>query len=185
MKKIEVVLTGTGEGLLMHSAAAMTEQKPTKNPGKVYDNKKEAEKVAYRNAKGQLYIPSRCLKACILNAASWYKFGKRSAKQIIAGCTTIEPREMVLTHKKKPIKKYEIDTRPVVIQQSRIIRARPLIKDWEIKFDLIYNEKMIGNPKILFDILEEAGMRVGILDNRPGKSYGENGQFKVKKFLPK
>ena len=187
MKKIEVELEGTGEGLLMHSAQNMVQKDITKNPTRQYDIKKDAEEVAYRNSNGELYIPSRCLKACILNASSWYKFGKKSAKPIIAGCTRILPfsgDEIVLTDlKNKVLKEYKVDTRPVIIQRARIIRARPLIKDWKIKFYIMYNEQMIGNTQIIQQILEEAGQRIGLLDNRPQR-YGENGTFKLNKFLP-
>lgn len=184
MKKIKVELSGTGEGLLMHSCKEMEEPKAKKNPTKVYDAKVDAEKAAYRNKDGFLYIPSRCLKACIINAASWYKFGKKSAKPIIAGCSRIEQTEIILLDNKgKPIVEYEIDKRPVVVQQSRIIRARPIIKEWKVKFDLVYDDRMIGDVELLNQILEEAGQRVGLLDNRPAK-FGENGCFVVSKFAP-
>lgn len=185
MKKIEIVLESTGQGLLMHSAQGMIDEPSgaKKNPTKVYDNKEEAEKVAYRNKKKELYVPARCIKAALLNAAAWYKFGKKSAKQILAGCTRIEPGDIVLTNGNgKVLKKYEIDLRPVVVQRARILRARPLIEDWQLSFTLIYNEKMIGNPDQIREMFEEAGQRIGLLDNRPQK-YGENGTFRVKKFL--
>ena len=185
MKEIEVELKGIGEGLLMHSAAGMTQQKPTKNPAKAYNAEDDAEAVAYRNDKKELYIPARCIKACILNAASWYKFGKNSAKPIIAGCTRLDQSEIVLLDGKgKAIKEYDIDLRPVVVQRARIIRARPLIKEWRVKFKIVYNESIIADTSIIQSILEEAGQRVGLLDNRPQK-YGENGTFAVIKFLPK
>lgn len=183
MKNIEIEIVGTTP-LLMHSAHSMIQQMATKNPAKNYDPKEDAEKVAYRNKKGELIVPSRCLKACILNASSWYKFGKRGAKPIVAGCTRIEPIEIILTDfKDKPLKKYEIDLRPVVVQRSRIIRARPVIEEWKLKFTVIYNEQLIGNIDIIRQIIEEAGQRVGLLDNRP-QTYGENGTFEIKKFAP-
>lgn len=186
MKKIDIELEGTGEGLLMHSAQNMGEPKTTKNPAKQYDPKIDAEKVAYRNDKGNLVIPARCLKACILNGASWHKFGRKSAKPIIAGCSRIEPSNIELLDPKtgKSLSDYKIDKRPVVVQRARIIRARPLIEKWVIKFTIVYNEVIIGKPDLLREILEEAGQRVGLLDNRPQR-YGENGTFKVNKFMPK
>lgn len=185
MKKIGVVLRSTGEGLLMHSAKGMMQPTVTKNPAKKYDTKEEAEKAAYRNNKNELIIPSRCIKAAILNAASWYKFGKKSAKPILAGCTRIEPSEIVLRDfKGKILKKYEIDLRPVVIQKSRIIRSRPLIKEWKAEFDIVYDNTVIEDTGIIAKIVEEAGKRIGLLDNRPAR-YGENGTFEVEKFLPK
>jgi hypothetical protein len=183
MRKINVVLEGTGEGLLMHSAQGMEQQTAKKNPAKKYDPKEDAEKVAYRTKEGYLMIPGRCIKAAILNAAAWYKFGKTSAKQIIAGCTRIEPLQVVIKDSKgKQLKDYVIDMRPVVVQRSRIIRARPKIEDWQIEFEIIYNDELIGEIDIIRKILEEAGQRIGLLDNRPQK-YGENGTFRVKKFL--
>jgi len=181
MKKIEVEIEGTSP-LLMHSCENMMQQTATKNPAKNYDPKVDAENVAYRNKAGSLIVPSRCLKAAILNAASWYKFGKKSAKQIIAGCTRVEPYDIVLTDKKgKTLKDYDIDMRPVVVQRSRIIRSRPRLDEWRLKFDIIYNDEIIGDTKIIKAIIEEAGQRIGILDNRPQK-YGENGTFQVVSF---
>ena len=119
MKRIEIELKGTGEGLLMHSAQNMEQQSVKKNPAKQYDPIEDAEKVAYRNDKNELYVPSRCIKACILNAGAWLKVGKKSLKPILAGCTRIEPSEVVLLDEKdKPYKKYEIDRRPVVVVRA-------------------------------------------------------------------
>lgn len=186
MKDINVEIQSTGEGLLMHSAQAMAQQSTKKNPAKQYDPKEDAEKVAYRNDKGELYVPARCIKATILNAAAWLKIGKKSLKPIIAGCTVISPTQVLLRDSKgKAIKEYEIDLRPVVVQRARIMRARPLIKQWRMKFKITYNDSIIGSEiaQKLQQVLEDAGQRIGLLDNRPQK-YGENGTFQVLKFLP-
>jgi len=178
MKTIKCEIQGVTP-LLMHSCESMIEQKqnkPTKNPSKQYDDKEEAKKAEYRNKAGKLYVPSRCLKACILNASSWFKFGKKSAKPIIAGCTTITPMELILDKQE-----YEIDRRPVVVNKGRIIRCRPRFDNWKLKFEIVYNEVMIQNSDIIKEIIIEAGQRVGLLDNRPQK-YGENGCFKLTKF---
>ena len=175
MKTINVEITGTSS-LLMHSAENMEFNPVKKNPTKEYDKKKEAEKVAYRKRNKELYVPSRCLKACFINGASWVKFGKQSAKPIIAGCTRIEPIEIGLN-----TKKYEIDLRPVVIQNNRILRARPRLDKWKLNFKLIYNDEIIRDTNTLKEILKEAGQRVGLLDNRPQK-YGENGTFEITKW---
>lgn len=185
-KTIEVEIEGTN-ALLMHSPQIMLEEdnSPKKNPAKQYDHKAYAEKVAYRTKKGELFIPARCMKASIVNASSWMKFGKKSAKPIIAGSSRIEQEEIILLDgKNKPIRDYEIDLRTVVIQQSRIVRARPKINVWKAKFNIVYNSKLIGEPKIFLEVLEEAGTRIGLMDNRPQR-YGEYGTFKVNKFLPR
>ncbi len=178
MKKISVEIVSTAP-LLMHSAEKMESQGMAKNPAKLYDHKAYAERVAYRKKSGELYIPSRAIKRCMINAAGFHRFGKQSAKKIIGGCVKIEPEEVGLG-----TKKYVIDKRPVVIQgRDRIIRARPRLDEWKTKFDIVYDDEVIKEPGVIFKILEDAGKRVGLLDNRPDK-YGENGTFSIKRFSP-
>ena len=170
--------------LLMNSVKNLAEGVSEKK--KTYDNKEEAEKVAYRNKAGYLMVPSRCLKASMLGAAAFYKVGRSTMKPIIAGCMTIEPFEIeLLNSKDKKLKDYEIDLRPVVVNRGqRIMRARPCIEDWKLKFTLVYIEtpEQKVEADIFRRILEKAGRSTGILDNRPQK-YGENGTFRVAKFL--
>jgi len=184
MKTIKVVLKGTGEGLLMHSAHNLDTSKTTKNPTKQYDKDEEAEKVAYRTDKGYLYLPARNLKRCMLGASSWFKIGRISMKQLIAGCVMLEPREIIFTnHKGKKLKNYEIDSRPVVVNRARIMRHRPLLSEWKVEFDLIYNDAVIPTNKVdvLKNILIEGGQRIGLCDHRP-QTYGENGTYEVVEF---
>jgi hypothetical protein len=182
MKRIEVKIQGVGEGLLMNSPHNMMEESESRKKTKKYIDKEEAEKVAYRNDEKELIIPKRCVKACFLNGASFWKIKRKAAKPIIAGCTTIEEKEIVLTNTKgKAIMDYTIDKRSVVVQRARIIRARPLIENWNATFHIIYDDTIIDDINVLKEILEESGKRVGLLDNRPAK-YGENGRFKVVEF---
>lgn len=175
MKIVDVEIKGISP-LLMHSCSGMEDKEFTEGLKRM-SKEDYAEKVAYRMNTGNLMIPSRCLKACLINASSWYKFGRRSAKQVIAGCVQVRPLELDLG-----VKDFEIDVRPVVIQGSgRILRARPMLRDWKVKFELHYNESVISDEDTLKTILEDAGLRIGLLDNRPQK-YGENGCFIVTKF---
>lgn len=178
MKRIQVELEGVSP-LLMNSPKAMFEEKRITMKTKKYDNVEQAEKVAYRDKKGMLYVPSEAIKGSMINAASYKKVGKFSLKPIIASAVRIEPLEISLG-----TKDYEIDLRTVVIQRKdRVIKARPKIEDWKIKFTVVYNEEMISDPNIIRECLKEAGERVGILDFRPQK-MGSFGMFKVTKFTP-
>lgn len=175
MKTIEVTITGTTP-LLMNSPKSMIEPPTTPvvvTTGAGRDPKVEAEKVAYRMENGELYVPSEAIKGTIVNAASYKKIGKYSAKPIISGGVFITPNEIPLG-----TKDYKIDIRTVVIRGSRVVKARPKLEPWKLKFNIIYNEALIGNPSIIKLILEEAGMRVGILDFRPIKN-GAFGMFTV------
>jgi hypothetical protein len=177
-KKLLVELKGTTP-LLMHSAAAMEAQKPKTNPSKVYDAEKDAEAAAYRNEDGYLYVPARCIKAAIIGASSWYKVGKSAMKPIVASCTRIEPEQVILIDDNgRKLKDYTIDKRSVVVKDSRIIRARPRLDKWKLKFEIVYNEEILPDPEVLKKIIGEAGVRFGLLDNRP-QTYGENGTFEI------
>lgn len=176
MKTINVELKG--DALLMHSPKAMLEpQKKTREKMKVYDPEIEAEKGAYRTSKGELYVPAEALKASILRATLFRKAeGKKiSLKPLVAAGVLIQPLQIILNKQK-----YEIDLRTVVIQRQRIVRARPLINDWAIKFNIIYDENLISSD-VIQTCLEDAGLRIGLLDFRPEKG-GSFGTFKITKF---
>ena len=143
---------------------------------KSYDLVKMAEKLAYKKESGELYIPSTAIKGSIINASSFKKIGKYSAKPLIAGGVFIIEQEIGLG-----VKKYDLDTRTVVIKKSRVVKSRPTLKDWKVAFELQYNENLIGNSEIIKQLLVEAGQRVGLLDFRPQKN-GSFGMFEVTKW---
>lgn len=179
MKTIAVTIEGMTP-ILMNKISLETQKQiadKSRKITKTYPVEEEAEQRAYRMKSGELCIPANCLKAAILNAAGWYKFNNRSAKQIIAGATRLEPFEIGLG-----TKKYEIDLRTVVIasgsKRNRVVRARPRIDEWKLNFKIIYNETIISYPKLLKEIVSEAGLRSGLLDNRP-QYFGDNGTFKI------
>lgn len=183
MKKIKVLIEGETP-LLMNSPKAMVDNygKKIRKTTENYDPKEEAEKVCYRTAKRTLFIPKEAIKGALINASSFKKIGRYSAKPIIASAVRIIPDEIEILDKRgKPIKKYDIDMRTVVIQRARVVKSRPKIEDWKAEFYFTYNEKMIGDTDIIKTILTEAGERVGILDFRP-MNKGEFGCFKITKW---
>lgn len=175
MKEIEVEIEGITP-LLMNSPKAMLEPEPEiKQAKKKYIPEEEAEKVAYRNAQGKLFVPSTAIKGSMVNAAAYKKAGKYTLRPLIAGGVRIKGFEIILD-----TQEYEIDARTVVIQRNRVLKWRPRINKWKLKFVLIYNDKLLS-PNPIQTCLIEAGERVGILDFRPQK-LGEFGMFKVTKF---
>ena len=178
MKRIEIEIEGVTP-LLMNSPKGMLEpQDAVTLKTKKRDPIIEAEKVAYRTNKGELYVPAAAVKGSMIKASAQMRSGKFSVGPLIAGGVRIEPFEILLG-----IKKYEIDLRTVVVQRSRIVKARPRIDKWKIKFDLIYDENLLPDTDALRKILEDAGSRVGILDFSP-RCKGEMGCFRVTKFMP-
>jgi len=177
MKEINVTIKGNTP-LLMNKYNMESGRQIGRRITKNYDPEEEAEKSAYWSSgkKRELVILSQHIYASMLNASSFHKVGKRSAKSILAGSIRIEPIEISLG-----TDKYEIDTRPVVIQRNRVLKSRAMLKEWQASFKIIYNEKMIANPVIIKEILEEAGQRIGLLDFRPQKG-GPFGTFEIIKF---
>ncbi len=54
---------------------------------------------------------------------------------------------------------------------------RPMLKDWEISFDVVFDEMEIA-PSIMKELFDIAGRIVGIGDWRPAKK-GPYGKFQV------
>lgn len=175
MKRIEVEIEGITP-LLMNSPKAMLNPQPAvKQARKKYDPKEEAEKVAYRNSKGKLFVPRAAIKGALINGGNYKKFGKFAAKPLLAGGVRIKETEIILDNQK-----YEIDARTVVIKKQRVVKWRPRINNWKLNFVLIYNDVTVPAEGIKM-CLEGAGEKVGLLDFRPQK-LGEFGMFKVNKF---
>lgn len=59
-----------------------------------------------------------------------------------------------------------VDCRSVRIQSSRVMRTRPIFRDWALKFDLHFNEELL-NPADIRQILDIFGDQVGLSDFRP------------------
>ena len=177
MKSVKVELTGETP-LLMHNIEGADLDQKTRKSLKTYDSKEEAEQAAYRTKDGELCVPSRCVYGMLRVASGYFKTKGRSMKPVIAGSVRIEPENISLG-----VKKYEIDRQSVVVQRNRVLRSRPKIAEWKLKFDLLYNKDYIADPDIIKQILEEAGVKVGLLDFRPATG-GQYGTFSVTKFVP-
>ncbi len=140
----------------------MEDQKGTKKKKKTYDPKEEAEKAAYRNKEGMLYIPARQVEAAMIKAAVDFKYeGKKSYKEIIKAACFIEPQEIKINPQK-----YEIDEAAVVIQRSRILRWRPRFDNWSAEFELTSIDPNL-DIEVALEILKSAGRFKGIGDDRP------------------
>lgn len=179
MKKITVTIEGTTPLLMnRYNVEAELQRQKGKRITKTYDPTEEAEKSAYWSSgkKKELIIPSEVLYASILNASSFHKIGKRSARSILAGSIRVEPMEISLD-----TNKYEIDTRPVVIQRARVLKSRARLDKWKATFEIVYSENLIADAQIIETVLSEAGERIGIMDFRPQKG-GPYGTFRIIKF---
>ena len=176
MKRIKVSIKGTSPLLMnQYNVQAELDRQKGKRINKVYDPTEEAEKAAYFSTKGkkELIIPVGIIYAAILNASSFHKIGKRSAKSILAGSLRIQSVEGD-EEIRLGTDKYTVDTRPVVIQRNRVLKSRARSDEWKATFYIVFNENLIAEPTVIKTVLEEAGLRIGLCDFRPARGgwYG-------------
>lgn len=177
MKQIEVSVKGITP-LLMHRFRDAGADEPSKKRTGVPDWKQEAEAALYKGPDGIIYQPAEHLEKSIQNAAKSFKMaGKRGATygKLVGATLVISPD--AIPHK---IQKYEIDSRSVVIQRARIIRYRPRFDNWELDFTIGLPDDQLP-VSVIKEVLDQAGLYVGIGDYRPQKG-GKFGKFMVTKF---
>lgn len=168
--KIEVKIKGVSP-LIMHKF--IVAEGTSARGKKVYIPEDEAEKVTYRNEKGELVLPTTHFKAAMTKAATEFTAkGKKTYKDFIkSGLMMLEP-ETILDQQE-----YEIYTCAVVVSRARIARSRPRINDWSCAFTMEITDETWLNPTVVKEILEAAGRFKGVGDNRP-----EFGRFEIAEF---
>ena len=177
MRTFGVTIEGISP-LLMHrfpeEGADSTIKKRTGAP----DWKEEAERSLYKTEDGTIYQPASHIEGTVKEAAKQFKItGRRGATYSKLVGSTVEVYPDYLVHKKDS---YVIDSRPVRIQAARIIRYRPKFEDWALDFDLILHDEQVPS-EVVKQILDHAGLYVGIGDFRPGKG-GKYGKFMITRF---
>lgn len=175
MKTIEVTIKGVTP-LLMNrfSQGSATTDKPRTG---VPDWKASAELALYSNDDG-LYQPAEHIERSLTLAAVNFKVaGKRGKSYATLVGSSVDIVPDAIPHK---IKDYVIDSRPVVVQRARVVRYRPRLDIWELDFSIVLHDDQLP-PEVAKQILDFAGLYVGIGDYRPQKR-GKFGKFMVTKF---
>lgn len=137
-----------------------------------------ADKVAYKDNKGNLYVPGECVLACIVEAGRFHKLGKNKVTTQKTSMITggIQINELVLPLNTK---KFEVDSRRVVnpSTQGAVIKHRPRLDNWLLTFSLDVDETIFPESFVR-ELLDTAGKRCGLLDYRPSRK-GPFGRFVV------
>ena len=164
--------------LLMHKIPENLGEKS--RSGEKVDPREEAEKYLYRDDEGKICVPALNVKASIREAAKDYKVpgkGRKTFKDYVKAGIIVEPEMIPLkTPNGDPEKAWKVDIRPVVVQRSRIMRARPRFDQWELEFYVKILDPII-TPEDLKKFIEDAGRFKGLCDFRP-----EFGLFSVAEF---
>jgi hypothetical protein len=164
MTQLDVTIKGT-RPLLMHSTAAMLKPKSNKVKSSEHDPVEEAKDCLYLNDAGKICVPSMAVLSAMRKAATQLKkagAGKKTLRDFVFSGLRIEPEMIEL-----PDQKYEVDIRPVVVMRSRIMRARPIFKNWMLNFTVDIVDEMTWDAGTVRQVIEEAGKYNGLLDFRP------------------
>lgn len=183
MKNLRVTWKGTTP-LIMHSCKCVNPLHPISRELKKYTSKRkktdedlikisdlEWEAGAYWNDEIGLYIPAENVEATIINGAKAYKKGKDIQKYVDITDICIPFKYGENLTKQQLIDNYEYrDTRIMTVQRSRVTRTRPRFDQWNITFNLRFDENKIDLDDIV-NAIEYAGQYVGLCDSRP--KYGK------------
>lgn len=144
----------------------------------------QATACLYTDEKGVCIIPGPNLFRCLIDAGKFFKAGRSKVTtqktSLIPACLGLDSDELVL-----PIQHNEpwtVDTRPVriPITGGRILKHRPCFHDWSLSFHLELDTEILA-AKMLRDIVDAAGKRIGLGDFRPD-CKGMFGKFVVTKW---
>ncbi len=184
MKNLSVTWKGISP-LIMHSCQCVNPLHPISKELKKYTEKKskqteedlirisdlEWESGAYWKEGLGLYIPGENVEATIRNGAKVNRKGKDIEKYVNVTDLYIPFDYGENLSKEELIQNYEYrDTRIMVINRSRILRTRPRFDQWNITFNLMYNEEKLDLDTVV-NAIEYAGQYVGLCDSRP--KYGK------------
>jgi len=160
--------------LLMNNPASMATQKTGKQA--VYDPQTEADIRLYKNADGQVCVPSTHVLAALRESGGDFKIpgkGKKTFKKVLYGLLRVSPEQIPLVYEGD----WEIDARHVVINKARVMKWRPKFNKWRLDFKITTVTEDSIYPGTVRGILESAGTFNGVGDFRP-----LFGLFKVTSF---
>lgn len=179
-KKYNVTIKGITP-LLMNRPTEMIGEKSKDVRRENMTPREQAELKIYE-LEGKLYCPATHLQGALVEAGKHKKMmGKGSSRanysKVCGYAVQIEPFE--IEHK---IQKWEVFSILAVnpTTKGRNLLHRPRLKDWELDFEVIFDDEQIEVP-VMKELFEIAGKIVGIGDWRPAKK-GRFGKFQVIKW---
>lgn len=170
MKKFRVSIKGIvpllqARHLSPTEEAAITAMAVGKKKKKETSDQEQFDIHAYKNSKGEFMQPSEMIEASMTKAAVNFRMeGKKSYKDVLNGGVLIEPIEIL--HKNQ---NFVVDARWGKNPSTRgaIWVVRPRADQWELEFDLTLLQDERVSEETLKQILQYAGLYVGIGAWRP------------------
>lgn len=124
-------------------------------------------------------IPGPNMFRCLIEAGKFFKAGKSKVttqkSSMLPACVSILDIEIPVQSKES----WDVDTRAVRIPSTggRILAHRPCFNDWRLAFEIELDTDLMS-AKLLREIVDAAGKRIGLGDYRPD-CKGPFGKFVV------
>jgi len=147
--------------------------------GETLTPKEDAATRLYMNGGKKPVIPQPNILKCLIEGGKYFKAGKNKIttlrSSLVPACVMIRPEYVDIEHHED----WQVDTRPVRIPATggRILRHRPMFHDWMLEFEIDLDEEIMSE-KLLRQIVDAAGKRIGLGDFRP-ECKGPYGRFVV------
>jgi|TARA_R100000084_G_scaffold97923_2_gene51963 hypothetical protein len=178
MEIIKVRITGN-RPLLMHSDKFADPLHPATKAHKELTGKRKKtdedhEAIAKSEWAGGMYrtddlgpcIPDKVIEGALYESAKLRRLGKVFKRAI----EVVEPEAAVEYKGPRDLEGMwaagMYDARSVKVTTSRLMRYRPIFKQWACQFTIMYDPALINRSEVK-QMLEEAGMYCGIGDYRP------------------
>jgi hypothetical protein len=140
--------------------------------------REQAEPKAYRDHKGQLFIPGPNVFAALIEAGKFHKNGK---SKVTTQRTSIVPAGIAVLEIAIPLgtREFEVDSRSVVIPATggRVMCHRPRLDKWKAVFTLEVDTDLFSAEFVRM-LVDDAGKKIGLGDFRPARK-GPFGRFVV------
>ena len=179
MQQIKITLSGKAP-LLMHSDRFANPLDPLTKAHKELTSKRkktDEDQIAiarsefiggcYWSKHSGFFMPAQNLDACLIAAAKLQKLGVRFKQAV-----QVLEDELPLSGKlpASPEKLWEspdnIDARGVKVGQAKIIRYRPIFRQWSLNATVVFNEEIVNGNEVK-KAIEDAGSLIGLGDYRP------------------
>lgn len=181
----KVIIKGVAP-LLMHDnktvdpmhPSAKALKKLTSQRNKTDEQLEEIKKLEWRaglytDDKDRPTLPAEVLEAAIVAGSKKSKNGPKFKASFFVE----EVHGLKTNEKGTPEEIYErgtaVDYRAVTISRAKIMRARPIFRDWECTFTVAFDTDQINQEEVI-KAIEDAGQQCGVGDWHP-----KHGRFEV------